>query len=241
MRGPDCIGKEVIPSDAVDEKLPAKGGVKASAVSRPSPCCRGTTPTVDTGGLDLPSMAGPLLRLLAQEHDRRLAPARAAGRVAAIIGCDKQVIGNGLGVREDARRTTEVGVAVPILNLMPELGPSTSVRIACIPMGPGLLQPPPRSTQQRRQRALHRPGAAAACRNDRDHADRGPWPCRHSAAAQNWANTPNVQPPSTRRLWPWTWLARSEQRNSTASAICCAVPHFPFGVCAASVALICWL
>jgi hypothetical protein len=51
-------------------------------------------------------------------------------RVEAAIGRYKQVIGNGLRFREDARRTTEVGVAVWILNRMLELGRPISVRIA---------------------------------------------------------------------------------------------------------------
>ena len=51
-------------------------------------------------------------------------------RVEAAIGRYKQVIGDGLRFRKDGRRTTEVAVAVRVLNQMLELGRPTSVRIA---------------------------------------------------------------------------------------------------------------
>jgi hypothetical protein len=50
-------------------------------------------------------------------------------RVEAAIGRYKQVIGDGLRSRKDGRRTTEVGVAVHVLNWMLELGRPISVRI----------------------------------------------------------------------------------------------------------------
>jgi hypothetical protein len=50
-------------------------------------------------------------------------------RVEATIGRCKQVIGDGLHSRKDQRRTTEVGVAVHVLNWMLELGRPNSVRI----------------------------------------------------------------------------------------------------------------
>jgi hypothetical protein len=51
-------------------------------------------------------------------------------QVEAAIGRYKQVIGNGLRFHKDRRRTTEVGVAVYVLNRMLELGRPISVRIA---------------------------------------------------------------------------------------------------------------
>ena len=51
-------------------------------------------------------------------------------RVEAAIGRYKQVIGEGLRSREDGRRSTEVGVAVHVLNRMLELGRPNSARIA---------------------------------------------------------------------------------------------------------------
>ena len=51
-------------------------------------------------------------------------------RVEAAIGRYKQVIGDGLRFRKDNRRTTEVAVAVRVLNQMVELGRPISVRIA---------------------------------------------------------------------------------------------------------------
>jgi hypothetical protein len=51
-------------------------------------------------------------------------------RVDAAIGRYKQVIGDGLRFHKDERRTTEVGVAVYVLNRMQELGRPISVRIA---------------------------------------------------------------------------------------------------------------
>jgi hypothetical protein len=51
-------------------------------------------------------------------------------RVEAAIRRYKQVIGDGLCLREDGRRITEVGVAVHVLNRMLELGRPISVRIA---------------------------------------------------------------------------------------------------------------
>jgi hypothetical protein len=51
-------------------------------------------------------------------------------RVEAAIGRYKQVIGDGLRSHKDERRTTEVGVAVHVLNRMLELGRPISVRIA---------------------------------------------------------------------------------------------------------------
>jgi hypothetical protein len=50
-------------------------------------------------------------------------------RVEATIGRYKQVIGDGLRSHKDGRRTTEVGVAVQVLNWMLELGRPISVRI----------------------------------------------------------------------------------------------------------------
>jgi hypothetical protein len=50
-------------------------------------------------------------------------------RVEAAIGRYKQVIGDGLQSHKDERRTTEVGVAVHVLNRMLELGRPDSVRI----------------------------------------------------------------------------------------------------------------
>jgi hypothetical protein len=35
-------------------------------------------------------------------------------RAEAAIGCDKQVIGNGLRLRQDGRRTTEIGVVARV-------------------------------------------------------------------------------------------------------------------------------
>jgi hypothetical protein len=51
-------------------------------------------------------------------------------RVEATIGRYKQVIGDGLRSRKDGRRTTEVGVAVHVLNRMLEPARPISVRIA---------------------------------------------------------------------------------------------------------------
>ena len=50
-------------------------------------------------------------------------------RVEAAIGRYKQVIGDGLHFHKDARRVTEVAVAVTVLNRMLELGHPISVRI----------------------------------------------------------------------------------------------------------------
>jgi hypothetical protein len=50
-------------------------------------------------------------------------------RIEVAIGRYKQVIGDGLSFREDARRTREVGVAVYVLNRMLALGRPISVRI----------------------------------------------------------------------------------------------------------------
>jgi hypothetical protein len=50
-------------------------------------------------------------------------------RVEVAIGRYKQVIGDGLSFRDNARRTTEVGVAVHVLNRMLRLGRPISVRI----------------------------------------------------------------------------------------------------------------
>ena len=50
-------------------------------------------------------------------------------RVEAAIGRYQQVIGDGLRFRKDERRTTEVAVAVQVLNRMLELGRPISVRI----------------------------------------------------------------------------------------------------------------
>jgi hypothetical protein len=51
-------------------------------------------------------------------------------RVETAIGRYKQVIGDGLRFRKDERRTTEVAVAVHVLNRLLELGRPISVRIA---------------------------------------------------------------------------------------------------------------
>jgi hypothetical protein len=50
--------------------------------------------------------------------------------VEATIGRYKQVIGDGLRSHKDGRRTTEVGVAIHVLNRMPELERGMSIRIA---------------------------------------------------------------------------------------------------------------
>jgi hypothetical protein len=50
-------------------------------------------------------------------------------RIEAAIGRYRQVIGDGLRSRKDGRWTTEVGVAVHVLNRIPELGHPISVRI----------------------------------------------------------------------------------------------------------------
>jgi hypothetical protein len=50
-------------------------------------------------------------------------------RVETAIGRYKQVVGDGLRFRQDRRRTTEVAVAVHVLNRMLELGRPISVRI----------------------------------------------------------------------------------------------------------------
>jgi hypothetical protein len=50
-------------------------------------------------------------------------------RVEATIGRYKRVIGDGLRFRKDGRRTTEVAVAVHVLNRMLALGRPISVRI----------------------------------------------------------------------------------------------------------------
>jgi Transposase DDE domain len=51
-------------------------------------------------------------------------------RVEATIGRYKQVIGDGLRSHKDGRRTTEVSVAIHVLNRMLELGRPISIRIA---------------------------------------------------------------------------------------------------------------
>ena len=51
-------------------------------------------------------------------------------RVEVAIGRYKQVIGDGLRFHKDERRTTEIGVAVHVLNRMLDLGRPISVRIA---------------------------------------------------------------------------------------------------------------
>jgi hypothetical protein len=58
-------------------------------------------------------------------------------RVEAAIGRYKQVTGDGLGFHKDERRTTEVGVAVHVLNRMLELRRPISVRIPRVQMGRG--------------------------------------------------------------------------------------------------------
>jgi hypothetical protein len=50
-------------------------------------------------------------------------------RFEAAIGRYEQVIGDGLQFHKDARRVTEVAVAVTVLNRMLELGHPISVRI----------------------------------------------------------------------------------------------------------------
>jgi hypothetical protein len=50
-------------------------------------------------------------------------------RVEAAIGRYKQVIGDGLRSRKDQRRTTEVAIAVHVLNRMLGLGRPNSVRV----------------------------------------------------------------------------------------------------------------
>ncbi len=51
-------------------------------------------------------------------------------RIETAIGRYRQVIGEGRRFRKDERRTTEVAVAVHVLNRMLELGRPISVRIA---------------------------------------------------------------------------------------------------------------
>jgi hypothetical protein len=51
-------------------------------------------------------------------------------RVEGTIGRYKQAIGDGLRFRKDKRRTTEVAVAVHVMNRMLELGRPISVRLA---------------------------------------------------------------------------------------------------------------
>ncbi len=51
-------------------------------------------------------------------------------RIETAIGRYKQMIGDGLRFRKDERRTTEVAVAVHVLNRMLELERPNSVRIA---------------------------------------------------------------------------------------------------------------
>jgi len=51
-------------------------------------------------------------------------------RAEAAIGRFKRVIGDGLRSRTDERQTTEMDVAVQVLNRMLELGRPESVRIA---------------------------------------------------------------------------------------------------------------
>ena len=51
-------------------------------------------------------------------------------RAEAAIGRFKQVIGDGLRLRTNGRRATEVGVAVRALNRMVKLGRSNYVRTA---------------------------------------------------------------------------------------------------------------
>ena len=51
-------------------------------------------------------------------------------RLEGTIGRYKQVIGDGLRFRKDKRRTTEVAVAVHVMNRMLELGRPISVRLA---------------------------------------------------------------------------------------------------------------
>ena len=50
-------------------------------------------------------------------------------RVEAAIGRYKQVIGDGLRSRKDQRRTTEVAIAVHVLNRMLGFGRPNSVRV----------------------------------------------------------------------------------------------------------------
>ena len=51
-------------------------------------------------------------------------------RAEAAIGRFKQVIGDGLRSQTDGRQTTEVAIAVGVLNRMLKLGRPESVRIA---------------------------------------------------------------------------------------------------------------
>ena len=57
-------------------------------------------------------------------------PYTTRARAEAAIGRFKQVIGDGLRSRTDARRATEVDVAVHALNRMMELGRPSYVRVA---------------------------------------------------------------------------------------------------------------
>jgi hypothetical protein len=73
------------------------------------------------------------LQLIAEKG--RMGWQRASGynrraRIEATMGRFKGVIGDGLRSRTDQRRTTEVEVAVHVLNRMLELGRPESVRIA---------------------------------------------------------------------------------------------------------------
>ena len=47
-----------------------------------------------------------------------------------------------------------------------------------------------------------------------------------------------VQPPSTTRLWPVTWAAASESRNSAAAATSALVATWPFGVASAQAIIL---
>jgi hypothetical protein len=62
-------------------------------------------------------------------------------RVEVAIGVYRQLIGDGLRFRHDARRAAEVSVAVHVLNRMLQQGRSISVRITRYQMGVRLFRP----------------------------------------------------------------------------------------------------
>ena len=80
----------------------------------PRPTARASPPIADKGRIGWQKASGYSAR----------------SRVEAAIGRYKQVIGDGLCFRKDQRRTTEVGVAISVLNRMLELGRPISVHIA---------------------------------------------------------------------------------------------------------------
>jgi hypothetical protein len=80
----------------------------------PRPTARASPPIADKGRIGWQKASGYSAR----------------SRVEAAIGRYKQGIGNGLRFHQDQRRTTEVGVAIYVLNRMLELRRPISGRIA---------------------------------------------------------------------------------------------------------------